>query len=268
VCPKWEALVQDDYLAVMPLTPGHKFGISYIYQPFFTQQLGVFSTRDLSREMVGEFLAILPVKYRYIRIQLNSDNQVMQGDFDLTFRRNYLLDLTPSSLELASGYHRNCRRNIQKAIHAGLKVKQGPGPALFTRFIRQHLDEKLSDTRKSLYPSLFRITQASIQNAAGEIYGVYSGTGELLAAGWFITIMGRCLFQVCASTPKGKENKAMYLLVDHMIRKNAGSGLVFDFAGSNAKGIAYFNAGFGAKETFYPALYRNNLPWPIRWIKR
>ncbi len=43
VCPGWDALVQDDYLAVMPLTHGHKFGIDYLYQPYFTQQLGIFS---------------------------------------------------------------------------------------------------------------------------------------------------------------------------------------------------------------------------------
>jgi hypothetical protein len=268
VCPEWEAMVEDDYVAVMPLTPGHKYGIHYLYQPFFTQQLGVFSNPGPSPEMVNAFLSAIPLKYRYLQIQLNTGNPVVAGDFDLTYRKNHLIDLSPSATELAGNYHRNCRRNIQKAVHAGLQVKTGPEPAVFTRFIRQHLDEKLTDTRKSLYSSLLRITQASIRNGAGEIHGVYCRSGELLAAGWFITGMGRCLFQVCASTPKGKENQAMFLLVDTMIRKNARSGLVFDFAGSNAKGIAYFNEGFGARETLYPALHRNKLAWPLRLIKR
>ena len=38
----WEALVEDDYEAVMPLCGGKKFGINYLFQPFFTQKFGVF----------------------------------------------------------------------------------------------------------------------------------------------------------------------------------------------------------------------------------
>ena len=35
VHPGWEALVEDGYFAVMPLTGGKKFGVNYLYQPFF-----------------------------------------------------------------------------------------------------------------------------------------------------------------------------------------------------------------------------------------
>ncbi len=124
-----------------------------------------------------------------------------------------------TAIELTSNYHRNCRRNIQKAVHAGLQVKQGPSPAVFTQFIKNNLDKQLTGTRKTFYPTLSRITSESIRQSAGEIIGVYSHTNELVAAGWFVTILDRCLFQVCASTQKGKENQAMYMLVNHMICK-------------------------------------------------
>ncbi len=267
VCPEWDALVQDDYLAVMPLTHGHKFGISYLYQPYFTQQLGVFSTFQVTPAAITEFLNAIPLKYKYLYLQLNSGNNVQHTDLTFSTRKNYILDLTPSAVELATNFHRNCRRNIQKAVHAGLTIKQGPAPIVFTHFIKNHLDKQLRGTRKTFYPTLARITSASMQKSAGEITGVYTPSGELVAAGWFITILGRCLFQVCASTEKGKENQAMYLLVNHMITKNAGSGLVFDFAGSNIPGIAYFNSGFGSSVTHYPVISRNTLPWPIKWLK-
>jgi hypothetical protein len=252
----------------MPLTQGHKFGIDYLYQPYFTQQLGIFSSSPITPTVVTEFLKAIPRKYRYVQIQLNSDITIQHTDFTFATRKTFILDLTPSAIELTSNYHRNCRRNIQKAEHAGLLVKQGPSPAIFTRFIKNNLDRQLTGTRKTFYPTLLRITSESIQQSAGEIIGIYSHTGELVAAGWFVTILGRCLFQVCASTQKGKENQAMYMLENDMIGKYAGSPLVFDFAGSNIPGIAYFNSGFGSTAIHYPVITRNLLPWPVRWLKK
>jgi len=70
VCPEWEALVQDDYEAIFPLTCNRKFGIRYLYQPFFTQQLGIFSRGLLSGELVEKFLDAIPVHFRFAEINL------------------------------------------------------------------------------------------------------------------------------------------------------------------------------------------------------
>ena len=40
----WDALILNDYEAVMPLTWNKKYGIAYLYQPFFTASLGIFSS--------------------------------------------------------------------------------------------------------------------------------------------------------------------------------------------------------------------------------
>ena len=268
VSPGWEALVQDDYIAIMPLNRNRKLGIGYLFQPYLTQQLGVFSPDAKTPEETGRFLAAIPAKYSFIDIQLNTMNDPVNAGFHFKARMNYTLNLTPAYLQLSAHYHRNCRRNIQKAIHTGLRVKPGPGPSVFTRFIERNLDKKASEIRKNLYPVLQRITNASIQNGTGEILGVYKRNGDLLAAGWFVTGAGRCLFEVCASTREGKENKAMYMLVDHVIREKSESGLIFDFTGSNIPGVAYFNAGFGASKSTYLAAKRNLLPWPLKVFKK
>lgn len=268
VCPEWEALVQDDYSAVMPLTRNRKLGINYLFQPFFTQQLGVFSPLNLGTEDVNLFLNSIPVSLRFIDIQLNTGNIPTSPQFNYASRRNSILDLSPSFDQLAGNYHRNCRRNIRKAIHAGLRVKPGPGPSVFIYFIRRHLEPKLSSIRRNFYHVLQEVTTSSILNGTGEILGVYNPGDDLVAAGWFVEAAGRYTFLVCASTPAGKANQAMFLLVDSAIKKKAGTRLVFDFAGSNLPGIEYFNKGFGAVETYYPAVKRNLLPWPLNIIKR
>jgi hypothetical protein len=97
VSPHWDALVSDDYSAVMPLTWRRKFGVYYLYQPFFTQQLGVFGDEDQKvrkweSEKVGvayspshlhtfspahflPFLNAIPKKFKFIEIQLNHANE-------------------------------------------------------------------------------------------------------------------------------------------------------------------------------------------------
>src|SRR5687768_1600053 len=60
---QWDALVLNDYEAVMPLTYNKKYGISYLYQPFLTAQLGVFG-KTVNAELVEAFLAAIPSRFR------------------------------------------------------------------------------------------------------------------------------------------------------------------------------------------------------------
>ena len=263
----WEALVQDDYTAVMPLTCKSKIGFDYLYQPFFTQQLGVFSARSLNDNETSEFLDAIPARYRYLDIQLNYLNNPGNSGFQFKARANYILDLTADYTQLSMRYHRNCRRNIQKAIAARLSVKPGPGPSVFARFVQRNLDRKMLKTGKGMYDVMQQMIQTTIQKQCGEVLGVYKHSGELLATGWFVNSHGRCLFLVCASTGVGKQNQAMYLLIDHVIREKSGSAGILDFTGSNMPGVAYFNEGFGAVKSTYLAAKRNLLPWPVRLFK-
>ena len=71
VCPEWEALVEDDYVCIMPLPLGKKYGFTYAYPPLFTQQLGLFSLLEIAEGKTMEFIAAIPPHYRYIEMSLN-----------------------------------------------------------------------------------------------------------------------------------------------------------------------------------------------------
>ncbi len=268
VSPGWEALVQDDYVAVMPLTRKRRFGIDYLYQPYLTQQLGVFSPNKPEPEDVDRFLKAIPEKIMYVDIHLNSMNSPLNNNFTYTTRNNFTLDMTQPYVHLLAKYHRNCRRNLQKAVQAGLEVKSGPSPKVFTSFVERNLDKKVQDMGNKISPVVRELTQASIQQGVGEIKGVYKPNGKLVAVGWFIIDMGRCYFSICASNKEGRVNQSMYLLVDHIIETHSGKGEIFDFTGSNIPGVAYFNSGFGAVKSHYLAAKRNMLPWPLNLLKR
>src|SRR5437016_14568872 len=65
VSPNWNALIEGNYEAVFPLTWRKKYGFYYLYQPLFTQQLGVFfSVKKINGATVQEFLDSIPAQYR------------------------------------------------------------------------------------------------------------------------------------------------------------------------------------------------------------
>ncbi len=266
--PRWDALIMGDYEAVMPLTWNRKFGIPYLYQPFFTQQLGVFSPKEINPKQTCDFLAAIPERFKYIDINLNSQNYLNCKDFQPRLKKNYTLDLSPSYDKLFASYHKSFRRNISKVTSSDLSVKPGPDAFVFVNFIQNCLNEKLAAVKKNFYEKMQKIIDQTLRNGTGKILGAYDLNGNLLAAGWFIESSGRYTLPVSASTPEGKKQLAIYLLIDHEIRLKAESGLIFDFEGSNIPGIAYFNSGFGAKESTYPAILKNNLPWILRLFKR
>src|SRR5687768_4485887 len=84
VCEHWDALVADDYAAVMPLTWKKKYGFSYLYQPFFTSALGVFGAD--SNYATADFINSIPARFKYWDIDLNESNHLSTGT-GITSRR-------------------------------------------------------------------------------------------------------------------------------------------------------------------------------------
>src|SRR5690349_23398356 len=73
----WDALVLGDYEAVMPLTWRRKFGIYYLYQPFVTASLGVFTTLPIDETLMATFIDQIPRKFKLIDIDLNTGNNAL-----------------------------------------------------------------------------------------------------------------------------------------------------------------------------------------------
>ncbi|WP_297814294.1 hypothetical protein [uncultured Polaribacter sp.] len=74
VADHWDVLVLDDYEAVMPIPWKSKYGIKYIGQPYFCQQLGVFSKERLTKEIQEEIIKKIPKKFVKVSLNFNSDN--------------------------------------------------------------------------------------------------------------------------------------------------------------------------------------------------
>lgn len=264
VSPGWDMLESDDYKTVMPLPHRKRLGLSYIFTPRYVQQLGVFGP-DVNKSLIQAFLKQIPPKFRLIDLKFNEKNSVEKLS-GWTKRTNYLLNINAEYEMVSKSYHRNCNRNIKKAQNAGLLIGKSLNAREFSEFIRENLQDQIEGFVDSDVILLEKITEESLRNQEGEIVCVRDPEGNISAAGSFLFSGDRLIFSVCASSSKGHKEQAMYYLVDQQIKKYSGKFTVFDFSGSEIKGIAYFNASFGAQAVSYPFLRINKLPMLLKLL--
>lgn len=260
VHPQWEALVEDDYQSVMPLTGGKKFGINYLYQPYFVQQLGVFSKEPVTPEKTNEFLNAIPNKYRFAEIRLNENNSFDNDVQGVEYHRNVLLDLNKDYEAIRAGYHQNTKRNLAKAEDNNLQLVTSVIPYHVVALFRDNRGALLDKWGDAEYGVLTRLAQVAQQRNAAFMLGVNEkGIGQLICAAIFMKTNDRITFLFSGLTVEGKQRQAMTYLLDQVIQKYANQPMTFDFEGSDDENLARFYLGFGGTEAKYPSYTFNRL---------
>lgn len=268
ICPKWDALIGGDYEYVMPLVNNRKYGINYIYQPFFTQQLGVFSEFITETEIINHFLDSVPAQFRLTDMNLNLGNKLKSVTFSLKQNSTYHLNLRSDISEIRNAYNSNTNRNIQKAIRNKISVSQVVDINLFLEFTQANLNEKSPEIKPKHYQSLRKVVSYALSHHFGEIYGAWDSANNLVASVFFATSNQNCIYLAASSNQIGIEQSAMFLLVDTYIRNNAGKKQILDFEGSNIPGVARFYSGFGGMPQTYYSVHQNRLPKLLRIFKK
>ena len=261
----WEALIVGDYDIIFPIIPKQKFFINYLYQPLFTQQLGVFSYKKLNSKIIEEFINAIPKKYKFFEINLNTFNNISNNKYKITQKVTHELDLIRPHEKLVQNYSTNTKRNINKAKKNDLKVFRKIPVKEFIAFKQRN---SIIPLKEEDYSVLKNIISISIFYTVGELYGVYNSDNQLCAAAFFIKSHNKVIYLVSASSEEGKQKRAMFLLIDTFIKKNSQKNLTLDFEGSNIESIARFFKGFGAKPCFYQSVKKNKLPFFIKLFKK
>ncbi len=262
VSPGWEALIAGDYEIVMPLPVKKKYGISYIIQPPFTQQLGAFYKQGVNVE-IDSFLNKIPQKFKYIDINLNTEN--FPGiKYKYLPRINYELNLNNSYDVILNSFSTNTKRNIKKAQKHNLKIIENLGFEEVCEFKKKYAVEKIS---KRQHEILKRLVKQPELNRKGRGYSVINENREIISAVFLIEKFNRLIYLISTSNKQGKEKSAMFLLINELIANNANTNLILDFEGGVIPGMSRFFRGFGAYEKKYYRVVINRLPWPLNYIK-
>ena len=260
VRPGWDALVEDDYQSVMPLTGGKKFGVNYLFQPYFVQQLGVFSKQSLTPEKTEAFLKAIPSKYRFAEIRLNESNILSKDIEGIEYHRNVLLDLNHDYIAIKENYHSNTKRNLAKAGEYHLQLIFNVIPYHVVALFRDNRGATLDKWGDAEYGNLISLGKTAQNRKSAFILGVNEmGDGEILCAALFMKANNRITFLFSGLNQKGKERQAMTYMLDQVIQKYAGQPVTLDFEGSDDENLARFYLGFGGVETKYPSYSFNRL---------
>ena len=260
----WEALVEDDYIRIFPLTGNVRVGIHYLFQPFFAQQLGIFSRNILNAEIIGDFLTAIPKQFKLIQIRLNTHNKLDNQPFEHLIHRNFELDLIPTYDRLQRNYSTNTKRNLKKADEAKLMLMRNIRPEDVVEMFRKNRGRTISQWNDREYQRLIKLVYAGIYRGQAKLYGAYTHDNELVAGAIFMKSHGKLVFLFSGTSSLGRDNHALSFILDQVIREYASGPLVLDFEGSDNDNLARFYKGFGSKETGYPGITINRLPLVVR----
>lgn len=260
VADDWSALVENDYERVFPIISGNKWGIQYLYQPVFSQQLGVFSQSILTEKVVGTFLKAIPPQFKFAEINLNSYNKLPAGKYKSAEWINHELDLINAYEKTFNGFSTNLKRKIKKAEKANLTVLSNIKPEETIRIFQENKGKELNNLDEVDYQKLRRLAYMGIYKGLVHNYGVYSPLNELCAGAIFLRSKHKIIFLFSGLTAEGRDLNAMALLISSFIKDHSQHHITLDFEGSNDPQLARFYKSFGATKSTYPHLEINNLP--------
>ncbi len=261
----WDAVVLNDYEAVMPLTWNKKLGIVYLYQPAFTASLGVFG-KNLSEDLVGIFIITARKHFQFIEIALNTGNILSAPHGFSALHCNYILKLEKKYEELVSGFRENHIRNIKKAFQSGCTIKKSISIDEIIRINQGQMNDS-SVVKEIDYENFKKLFTLLKEKKQAETYSIVNEKNVILSSCVFFFSHNRAYYILVGNTVEGRSIGASHALIDAFIKENAGKNLILDFEGSDIVNLALFYKGFGAVVELYPFLKINRLPFYLRWLK-
>lgn len=256
----WDAYVLDDYEAVMPLPVRNKFGIRYLYQPLFTQQLGVFNTTN-NQLIINAFITETIKDFKFAEYNFNVENTFDSSAAQIVKNLNLELDLKRSHKDISSGYSQNHKRNLKKAQENKIISSFSTDFQEIIKLFRQGKGNEIKTFNDRSYLILEKLLTSLSEKNMLRCIGAYCDNNDNLLAGIiFLKDKNRQIFLFSGNNNIAKETGAMHLLVDNFIEQSCEIAEVLDFEGSNNENLARFYRGFGSKERYYFSLRHNNLP--------
>ncbi len=224
ISPDWEILTTEDHSTVMPLPLTRSLGRKLIRQPDFAWQLGIFSTRVPSPEIIRHFIRSIPHSYRLRKLCLSKLNIVESAA--TRFLNSSELDLIQPYKHIRSKYGPSMQKQLRLAKDNSLSFISNISVHDMLMFAYK-LDKFHSHRLKPRDISVMRlILSNSIRFRMGRIGAAYDAHNNLCATIVFLTFRGRSSILHAAASNEGLASGAIEFILDRFIESNAEKNLV------------------------------------------
>ena len=262
VADNWDVLVLDDYKAVMPIPWNRKYGVSYITQPYFCQQLGVFSEVDIPQNFLNDFILSIPSNFIKTNYQFNSHNNI--GNRGVV-KDNYVLSLDKEYKEIRVKYRKDRKYRINQVRKKNYSIVSPTAKEIIDISDKYY---KFIDISNKEFKKIVTLINVSLEKKIGFTLGVINNEGELLGSSFFIKTNTRIMYLFSAVTDEGKKHQVASLILDTVIEKYANEKYILDFEGSMISSISSFYKSFGANLEEYKLYEKSKIPFLFKLFKK
>jgi hypothetical protein len=277
VSPGWAAFVKEEqgrYVAVLPLPERRKFGLRYLKQPVFAQQLGLFYVAMPTPADWWQLADLLRKRYRFVtEYAFNTGNTDLLGKgqpgLEGTTCTTYHLDLRIEYPLILAGYKPNRRRSLNQGRRRGLQIEP-------TQNIDQLLQIFAENTASKIYGligedyeyRILRVLYARAQQAGmAEMWQARNSSDEVVAMILLLKFNRKIIYLFSGATVAGKAAGAISVLLDETFRAYSAQDICFDFETRDVPGLRGFYSSFGSVPAPFLTITANRLPWPVRQLK-
>lgn len=257
----WNALIEDDYVAVMPLPTRSKWGIHYLYTPYAFSKLGIFASQPVSKEKTAQWLKAIPSYFKQIDLCLNPANEV---DFDGgmgKMRVSHKLDLSENYETLWHAFSENTRRNVKAAEKCDLRLTDGVSVMEIVRLFRENKGTEAQVTaRPADYDDFVKVAEYARTQGRLEVWGVKNAAGDLLAGACFLNDTTCYRFWFSGRNFAYAKERPLFFLMNEFVKRHHGEKKWLDFEGSSDENVSRFYHGFGGVKFCYPMLTLSRNP--------
>ena len=265
VCNTWDVLVLNDYEAVMPIPWRKKYGIKYVYPPFWVLQLGVFSNEVIDE---NEFLTPLFNTFKFIELRMNTHNNFELYSEFLQLKQCQKLVFNTTYSSTLSHYRKDRKKDLQKAAAADLIEKWNDHPSNLIQLFKNNIGKRTPNIKETDYENLEKLIAICIEKKIGEILSVYDKENKLVASVFLLKHKNSITKLISSTDLNYRKNGANTFLIDRVIFKYHKDFSVFNFGGSSIKSVASFSKSFGAETEKYHQLKMNKLPKFLQLFKK
>jgi hypothetical protein len=273
VSPHWKALIiieNSIYQAVMPVPVLKQFGILYVKQPLFCQQLGIFALPNYEIPFT-DFIQTLYKHFDYIAdYTLNIANLLPYPSptkqEKIIWQKTHLINLQQTSFQIEKFYNKDRKINLQRAFKAQVSIIESEDiEPLISIFCAETAHKIAGGVHPQAYNLLREIFKTlKIKNIA-KLYYTVNHKQEIEAGALFVFANQKIIYLFNAALDKYRKNNGRTLLIHNLLQQYAQTDYqYFDFESPLINNIAEFYSSFGATAHGFMQIHYNNLPF---WVE-